>query len=95
VDDALHYNQKLWTVLQADLGSPLSTAPDDLRINLLRLSRYIDRTTFECLLKPELSKLEMLARINECLAEGLLVPVAGENAASTTPVTTEGVNWSL
>lgn len=94
VDEALNYNQKLWTVLQADLGSPLNPAPTDLRINLLRLSRYIDRTTFECLMKPERSKIEMLARINENLAEGLQVQVAGETSESEVPGSSEGVNWS-
>jgi flagellar protein FlaF len=72
LDNALKYNQALWSVFQAELldeGNPL---PDTLRENILSLSSFVDRRTYEVMAYPEADKLEILIKINRNLADGLL-----------------------
>ena len=72
LDEALRFNQKLWTLLQVELGNPENRLPESLRTNLLRLSRYIDQKTFSLFSGGELGDLEMLSKINEEVAAGLM-----------------------
>ncbi len=92
LDDALRYNQKLWTIFQAELSDPASPLPRDLRRNLLLLSVYIDKTTFQILASPEKSKLDTLVRINTNIAEGLMQNAAPAGAATPQPDTLEGLD---
>lgn len=70
--EALRYNQRLWTIFQAELVENTSALPSDLRTNLLRLSNYVDRSTFALMAEPKRSTLESLIRLNQTIAEGLL-----------------------
>ena len=72
LDEALRFNQKLWTLLQVELGNPENRLPESLRTNLLRLSRYIDQKTFSLFSGGELGDLQMLSKINEEVAAGLM-----------------------
>ncbi len=69
--EALHYNQRLWTIYQTDLASQATPLPRDLRRNLLILSNYIDRCTMQVLAAPDRAKVRTLIDINRQLAEGL------------------------
>lgn len=72
LDSALKYNQTLWSVFQAELmdrGNPL---PSELRENILSLSSFVDRRTFEVMAYPEPTKLDILIKINRSLADGLM-----------------------
>jgi len=71
LQEALKFNQKLWTIFQADLGGPNSLLPMDLRLNLLRLSAYIDRQIFAIMAHPEPEMLTRIININLNLAKGL------------------------
>ena len=73
LDEALRFNQKLWTLLQVELSNAENQVPESLRTNLLRLSRYIDQKTFSLFSGGELGDLQMLSKINEEIAAGLLV----------------------
>ncbi|MBM3152732.1 MAG: flagellar biosynthesis regulator FlaF [Gammaproteobacteria bacterium] len=73
LDQALKYNQALWSVLQAELMSDASPLPFPLRENILSLSSFVDRRTFEVMAYPQADKLEILIRINRGLADGLLL----------------------
>lgn len=72
LDNALKYNQTLWSVFQAELLDDESPLPTELRQNILSLSSFVDRRTFEVLAYPAPDKLDILIKINRSLAEGLL-----------------------
>ena len=69
--DALHRNQQLWTILQVECSSPNSSIDSALRGNLLQLSCFVDKSTFQFIATTDPKKLEMLVQINESLVEGL------------------------
>jgi flagellar biosynthesis activator protein FlaF len=69
---ALKYNQALWSVFQAELLDEANPLPADLRENILSLSSFVDRRTFEVMAYPEPDKLDILIKINRSLAEGLM-----------------------
>jgi len=71
LDEALKYNQKLWTVFQADLADDECPLPKKLREDILSLSVFIDRRTFELLTNPEREKISVLININQNIAAGL------------------------
>jgi len=72
LEDALRRNQKLWTIFQVELENPEHPMPVDLRLNLLRLISYVDRTTFLLLVRPQKTQLQSLIDLNRTIAEGLL-----------------------
>lgn len=74
LEEALRYNQRLWTFFQAELEAPECQLPDALRANLLRLARFTDTRTFEMLGQPERTRLQALIDINRNIAAGLATP---------------------
>ena len=48
--DAIRKNQRLWTMFQVALCDPENALPRDLKITLLNLSRYVDRTSFRAII---------------------------------------------
>lgn len=84
LDEALKYNQKLWSVFQADLASDENPLPKKLREDILSLSLFIDRRTFELMAKPEKEKVSVLININQNIAMGLnAVPANVQPEAET------------
>lgn len=75
LEDALNYNQRVWTFFQAELSVEENPLPVDIKRNLLALSLFVDRRTFETLAYPAPDKLEVLININLNVAAGL----RGEN----------------
>ena len=73
LEEALKYNQRLWTFFQSELADPDNGLPVELRVNLLRISTFIDRRTFEIMARPEPAKLQALIDINRHVASGLAV----------------------
>lgn len=71
LDEALRYNQRLWTVFQAEVAEPANPLPRDLKENLLSLSAFIDKRTFETVAAPSPEKLDVLITINRNIAAGL------------------------
>jgi flagellar protein FlaF len=76
------FNQRLWTVLQVELSDPDNPLPAGLRTNLLKLSRYVDQRVFALASGGELRDLEMLSRINQEIAAGLMSGEAAPPAAT-------------
>jgi len=72
--EALRYNQRLWTFFQTELASNDSPLPVELRQNLLRLSAFVDRRTFELMARPDASGLQALVEIDRNIASGLATP---------------------
>lgn len=69
--DALKYNQRIWTILQAELERSENPLPIDLKRDLLRLSFFIDKRTMETLAYPAPEKLTILININNNISAGL------------------------
>lgn len=84
-NDGLHsvlkYNQRVWTILQAEIEKPENPLPVQLKADLLRLSTFVDRRTIEILAYPAPEKLNILININQSIAAGLRSrPHAGRDA---------------
>lgn len=71
LDEALRYNQRLWTFLQVELAKDDNPLPLPIRVNLLTLSKFIDKRTFDVLSDPNPEKLGILISINQNIAAGL------------------------
>lgn len=74
---ALRRNQRIWTFFQGELTNPEHPMPVQLRQNLLNLSRFVDKRTFELMADPAPEKINVLIEINKNIAAGLReVPAA-------------------
>jgi flagellar protein FlaF len=71
LSDALNYNQKLWSIFQAELRNPVNPLPQSLKLNLLRLSAYIDKQIYLIMGEPSPEKLTPIIDINLGIAAGL------------------------
>lgn len=71
LEDALNYNQRVWTFFQAELSVEENPLPEEIKRNLLSLSLFVDRRTFEVLAYPAPDKLDVLININLNVAAGL------------------------
>lgn len=78
LDEALRYNQRLWTLFQAELLEEGNTMPVEIKRNLLSLSAFVDKRTFDVMSYPSQEKLNILIAINRNIAAGL----RGEPAVS-------------
>lgn len=82
LEQVLNYNQRVWSFFQAELSAEGNPLPADLKRNLLSLSLFIDRRTFEALAYPAPEKLDALININLNVAAGLRGEI-GEPASGT------------
>jgi len=71
LDEALRFNQKVWSVFQGELSKADNPLPRKLREDILSLSAFVDRRVFEVLAYPSPDKLTALININMNLAAGL------------------------
>jgi len=71
LDEAIRYNQKIWSFFQSELTLPTNAMPRELRQDLLNLSIFIDKRLFEVLAFPSSEKLNIVIDINLNLAAGL------------------------
>ena len=71
LDEALNYNQRVWSVFQDELSREDNPLPKELRRDILRLSAFIDKRIFDTMASPSPEKLNAVIRINENLAAGL------------------------
>ena len=75
---ALQYNQRIWTIFQAELEKPDNPLPSGLKTDLLRLSLFVDKRTLETLAYPAPEKLTILININHNIAAGLRMRPAAD-----------------
>jgi flagellar biosynthesis activator protein FlaF len=71
LEAALKYNQRIWTIFQAEIEKPDNPLPDALKADLLKLSIFVDKRTLETLAYPVPEKLTILININYNIAAGL------------------------
>ena len=71
LDDALKFNQRIWSILQAELAKEDNPLPMQLKRDLISLSVFIDRRILETLAYPSPEKLSIIIDINNNIAAGL------------------------
>jgi flagellar protein FlaF len=71
LDSALKFNQRVWTIFQAELSKKENPLPNTLKVDLLRLSAFIDKRIFEIMAYPSPEKLTILINMNNNIAAGL------------------------
>lgn len=68
---AIQHNQRLWTIFQISITEPDNPLPLEIKRNLLNLSLYVDKTSFQAIAARSPQKLRSLININRNIAEGL------------------------
>lgn len=68
---ALRNNQRLWTIFQSELADADNPLPLKIKEDLLNLSLFVDKRTFELMANLEPEKIKILIDININLAAGL------------------------
>ncbi|MGB5748913.1 MAG: flagellar biosynthesis regulator FlaF [Desulfobacterales bacterium] len=71
LEEALKYNQRIWSIFQSELAREDHELPKKLRLDILRLAAFIDRRIFETIAFPSPEKLKIVIDINNNLAAGL------------------------
>jgi flagellar biosynthesis activator protein FlaF len=71
LDEALRYNQRIWSIFQGELLKEDNPLPRQLRADILSLSAFIDRRIFEVMSSPDPGKLNVIVNINRNIAAGL------------------------
>jgi flagellar biosynthesis activator protein FlaF len=71
LDEALRHNQRIWSIFQGELMKEDNPLPKKLRQDILSLSTFIDKRTFEVMACPAPEKLEVIINLNLNIAAGL------------------------
>jgi flagellar protein FlaF len=71
LDEALKYNQKIWTLFQSELAKPENPLPKKLKEDLLSLSAFVDKKIFDTMSFPVPEKLNAIININLNISAGL------------------------
>lgn len=71
LNEAIKFNQKVWSFFQAELSDPDNPLPKKLREDILNLSIFIDKRLFEIMAFPDKAKLKIVIDINFNIAAGL------------------------
>ena len=72
---ALDANLKLWVAIETSLKNAKSFLPDDIKDNLLKLSKFVERMTLSKGIKVSKSDVSCLVNINVQICKGLLEAV--------------------
>ena len=81
---ALRLNLRVWTIVQAEQTAGESLLPEEIRLNILTLCKFIDNQTVDCMINPTAEKAVALININRNIAAGLM----GSISDDTEPVET-------
>lgn len=71
LDDAVKFNQKIWDVFTADWSNPECPLDKSLRENLMSLSVFVKKRSFNVMAQPTRQGLTSLVQLNDNLVEGL------------------------
>ena len=69
--EALRNNQRLWTFFQSELTKEDNPLPLQIKEDLLNLSLFVDKRTFEMMAKLDPARIKILVDINMNIAAGL------------------------
>jgi flagellar protein FlaF len=81
LETALKFSQRVWSIFQAELEKKDNPLPTPLKVDLLRLSAFVDKRIFEIMAYPTPEKLTILISINQNIAAGLRTQPASEERA--------------
>lgn len=76
LDEALKFNQLIWSIFQGELSKEENQLPMEIKTNLLTLSVFIDKRIFDAMSYPAPEKLDVLININTNIASGLALSAA-------------------
>lgn len=72
LDEALTFNQKIWTIFQGELAKEDHLMPLELRTNLLKLSLMVDKRIVEVMANDDSpDRLDLIINLNNHIAAGL------------------------
>jgi len=71
LDEALKFNQRMWSIFQGELGREDNPLQRDVRRDVLKLSAFIDKRILEIMAYPDPEKLTAIISINQNIAAGL------------------------
>jgi flagellar biosynthesis activator protein FlaF len=71
LNDALKFNQRIWSIFQGELSKEDNPLPKNVRLDVLKLSAFVDRRILETLAAPDPEKLGAVININNNIAAGL------------------------
>lgn len=71
LDDALHYNRKLWSIFMSSVADPQNPLPKPVRENVANLGLFVFKQTFSAMFERNPDQLRPLININRELAAGL------------------------
>jgi flagellar protein FlaF len=71
LEEALRFNQRVWSILQAEIAKEDNPLPAQLKLDLLSLSAFIDKRIIETMAYPSPEKLSIVIDINNNIAAGL------------------------
>jgi len=71
LDEALKFNQRIWSIFQGELIREDHPLPKKLRLDILKLGAFVDQRILETMAYPSPEKLNIVVDINNNLAAGL------------------------
>ena len=71
LNDALMFNQRVWTILASAVADPANPLPEDIRRNVTHIAVFVFRTVLDAMIEPTARKLDALVSLNHQLAAGL------------------------
>jgi flagellar protein FlaF len=71
LDEALRFNQRVWSILQAEIAKEDNPLPRQLKLDLLSLGAFIDKRIIETMAYPSPEKISIVIDINNNIAAGL------------------------
>lgn len=72
-DDALDFNWQLWTIFQTEANLPDCHLPDNMRVTILELCKFIDKSVIKFFANRQenIHLLKLFADMNQNIASGL------------------------
>ncbi|GAM09659.1 flagellar biosynthesis regulatory protein FlaF [Geobacter sp. OR-1] len=80
LDQAVTFNQRIWSFFQGELSSPDNPLPREIRENILSLSVFVDSRLIDVLMNPAPELLNVVISINQNLAAGLMQKTKQDDA---------------
>ncbi|HEV2542695.1 MAG TPA: flagellar biosynthesis regulator FlaF [Methylobacterium sp.] len=71
LNEALTFNQRVWTILASAATEPSSPLPVEVRNGMAQLSTYVFHTIVDAMIEPTAEKIESLVSLNNHIAAGL------------------------
>ncbi|MEH3118093.1 MAG: flagellar biosynthesis regulator FlaF [Methylorubrum populi] len=71
LNEALTFNQRVWTILASAATEANSPLPVEVRNGMAQLSAYVFHTILDTMIEPTVQKVESLVALNNHIAAGL------------------------